>query len=63
MPEPDQKADMRRRTRELKPEPPDIPANPAVLTNLAFIDMAVEELNPGCIRGLGQVPELRTLRT
>lgn len=41
----------------MKPEPPDIPATRAVLTNLAFVDIAVEELKPNYMRGSGTVPE------
>ncbi len=43
--------------QQLKPKPPDIPATRAVLTNLAFIDIAVEELRPSYMRGSGAVPE------
>ena len=43
--------------QHMKPNPPDIPATRAVLTNLAFIDIAVEELRPGYMRGSGGVPE------
>jgi GTP-binding protein EngB required for normal cell division len=43
--------------QRLKPKPPDIPATRAVLTNLAFIDIAVEELRPSYMRGSGAVPE------
>ena len=41
----------------MKPEPPDIPATRAVLTNLAFVDIAIEELKPSYMRGSGAVPE------
>jgi GTP-binding protein EngB required for normal cell division len=41
----------------MKPNPPVIPATRAVLTNLAFIDIAVEELRPTYMRGSGAVPE------
>lgn len=41
----------------MKPEPPDIPATRAVLTNLAFVDIAVEELKPSYMRGSGVVPD------
>lgn len=41
----------------MKPEAPDIPATRAVLTNLAFVDIAVEELKPSYMRGSGPVPE------
>ncbi|MFY9744823.1 MAG: dynamin family protein [Acidobacteriaceae bacterium] len=43
--------------QHMKPKPPDIPATRAVLTALAFIDIAVEELRPGYMRGSGAVPE------
>lgn len=43
--------------QNMKPEPPEIPATRAVLTNLAFVDIAVEELKPRYMRGSGQVPE------
>jgi GTP-binding protein EngB required for normal cell division len=43
--------------QQMKPEPPDIPATRAVLTNLAFVDIAVEELKPSYMRGSGAVPE------
>ncbi len=43
--------------QQLKPKPPAIPATRAVLTNLAFIDIAVEELRPSYMRGSGAVPE------
>jgi GTP-binding protein EngB required for normal cell division len=43
--------------QHMKPEAPDIPATRAVLTNLAFVDIAVEELKPSYMRGSGVVPE------
>lgn len=43
--------------QHMKPDPPDIPATRAVLTNLAFIDIAVEELKPGYMRGSGALSE------
>jgi GTP-binding protein EngB required for normal cell division len=43
--------------QNMKPGPPNIPASRAVLTNLAFVDIAVEELKPGYMRGSGPVPE------
>ena len=43
--------------QHMKPNPPDIPATRAVLTNLSFIDIAIEELRPGYMRGSGAVPE------
>ncbi len=42
--------------QHMKPNSPEIPATRAVLTNLAFIDIAVEELRPGYMRGSGEVP-------
>ena len=41
----------------MKPEPPGIPVTRAALTNLAFVDIAVEELKPSYMRGSGTVPE------
>jgi GTP-binding protein EngB required for normal cell division len=43
--------------QHMKPNPPDIPATQAVLTNLAFVDIAIEELRPSYMRGSGPVPE------
>jgi len=43
--------------QQLSPETPGIPATRAVLTNLSFIDIAIEELNPRHMRGCGAVPE------
>jgi len=43
--------------QHMKPNPPDIPATRAVLTDLAFIDIAIEELRPSYMRGSGAVPE------
>lgn len=43
--------------QHMKPNAADIPATRAVLTNLAFIDIAVEELRPDYMRGSGKVPE------
>jgi GTP-binding protein EngB required for normal cell division len=43
--------------QHMKPERPNIPATRAVLTNLAFVDIAVEELKPSYMRGSGEVPE------
>ncbi len=42
--------------QQMKPEPPEIPATRSVLTHLAFIDIAVEELKPSYMRGSGKVP-------
>ncbi|HLY42536.1 MAG TPA: hypothetical protein VKR52_15075 [Terracidiphilus sp.] len=43
--------------QELAPQPPDIPVTRSVLTDLSFIDNAVEELKPRYMRGCGPVPE------
>jgi GTP-binding protein EngB required for normal cell division len=43
--------------QQMKPEAPNIPVSRAVLTNLAFVDIAVEELKPSYMRGSGEVPE------
>lgn len=43
--------------QRMKPELPDIPATRAVLTNLAFIDIAIEELKPSYMKGSGAVPD------
>lgn len=43
--------------QQMKPESPDIPATRSVLTHLEFIDIAVEELKPGYMRGSGTVPD------
>jgi len=43
--------------QHMKPNPSNIPATRAVLTNLAFIDIAIEELRPSYMRGSGAVPD------
>ena len=43
--------------QKMKPEPPNIPATRAVLTNLTFVDIAIEELKPSYMKGSGHVPE------
>jgi hypothetical protein len=43
--------------QHMKPEPPDIPVSRSVLTDLSFVDVAVEELRPRHMRGCGPVPE------
>jgi hypothetical protein len=43
--------------QQMAPAPPQIPATRAVLTNLHFIDIAIEELRPRYLRGCGPVPE------
>lgn len=43
--------------QHMKPNPPDIPATRAVMTDLSFIDIAIEELKPSYMRGYGAVSE------
>jgi GTP-binding protein EngB required for normal cell division len=43
--------------QQLRPKPPEIPATRAVLTNLNFVDSAIEELRPDYMRGSGPVPD------
>jgi hypothetical protein len=43
--------------QHLAPEPPEIPVTRSVLTDLSFIDNAVEELKPSYMRGCGPVPD------
>jgi hypothetical protein len=43
--------------QHMTPEPPDIPVSRTVLTDLGFVDIAIEELMPRHIRGYGTVPE------
>ena len=43
--------------QHMTPEPPDIPVSRSVLTDLGFVDIAVEELMPRHLRGCGAVPE------
>jgi GTP-binding protein EngB required for normal cell division len=42
--------------QQMKPLPPEIPSTRAVLTNLTFVDIAIEELKPSYMRGSGAVP-------
>jgi len=41
----------------MKPEPPEIPVTRSITTDLAFVDIAIEELRPSYMRGCGAVPE------
>jgi len=43
--------------QHMEPSPPEIPAVRAVMTDLAFIDIAIEELKPSYLKGYGAVPE------
>ncbi len=42
--------------QRMKPEPPEIPVTRSITTDLAFIDIAIEELKPSYMRGCGAVP-------
>jgi len=42
--------------QHMKPRPADIPVTRSVLTDLSFVDNAVEELKPRFLRGCGAVP-------
>jgi GTP-binding protein EngB required for normal cell division len=41
----------------MMPNPPETPATRAVTIDLAFIDIAIEELKPGYMRGYGAIPD------
>lgn len=43
--------------QHMKPEPPEIPVTRAITTDLAFVDIAIEELRPSYMRGSGAVPD------
>ncbi len=43
--------------QRMKASPADIPATQAILTNLNFVDIAVEELKPRYMQGFGPVPD------
>jgi hypothetical protein len=43
--------------QHMRPEPPEIPVTQSLLTDLAFVDIAIEELKPRHMRGCGAVPE------
>ena len=43
--------------QHLKPEPPEIPVTRSIITDLAFVEIAIEELKPRQLRGCGAVPE------
>jgi hypothetical protein len=43
--------------QHMKPEAPEIPVSRSVMTDLAFVDIAIEELKPRYLRGCGAVPE------
>jgi hypothetical protein len=43
--------------QRMKPEPPEIPVSRSLITDLGFVEIAVEELKPRHMRGCGAVPE------
>jgi hypothetical protein len=43
--------------QHMEPQPPEIPATRAIMTDLSFVDVAIEELKPGYMLGYGVVPE------
>jgi hypothetical protein len=43
--------------QHMKPEPPEIPVSRSVMTDLGFVEIAIEELRPRHMRGCGAVPE------
>jgi GTP-binding protein EngB required for normal cell division len=43
--------------QHMKPEPPEIPVTRSITVDLTFINIAIEELRPGYMRGCGAVPE------
>jgi hypothetical protein len=42
--------------QRLLPEPAEIPVSRAITTDLAFVEIAIEELKPRYLRGCGAVP-------
>jgi hypothetical protein len=42
--------------QHLKPEPAEIPVTRSITTDLAFVEIAIEELKPRHMRGCGAVP-------
>lgn len=43
--------------QHMEPQPPEIPATRAMMTDLLFVDIAIEELKPSYMLGYGAVPE------
>jgi hypothetical protein len=43
--------------QHMEPQPPEIPATRAVMTDLSFIEIAIEEMRPNYMLGYGTVPE------
>ncbi|MGA7858644.1 MAG: hypothetical protein WCA11_11985 [Terracidiphilus sp.] len=42
--------------QHLGPEPPEIPVTRSILTDLSYVDNAIEELKPRYLRGCGPIP-------
>ena len=43
--------------QHMEPQPPEIPATRAVMTDLSFVEIAIEEMRPSYMLGYGAVPE------
>lgn len=43
--------------QHMEPQPPEIPATRAVMTDLSFMEIAIEEMRPSYMLGYGTVPE------
>ncbi len=43
--------------QHMEPQPPEIPATRAVMTDLSFVDIAIEEMRPRHMLGYGAVPD------
>ncbi|MGA2809150.1 MAG: hypothetical protein ABSE87_13540 [Terracidiphilus sp.] len=43
--------------QQMKPDPPEIPVSRLVITDLGFVEIAVDELRPRDMRGYGAVPD------
>jgi hypothetical protein len=43
--------------QHMKPEEADIPVSRSIITDLGFVEIAIEELKPKYMRGCGPVPE------
>jgi hypothetical protein len=43
--------------QQMEPQPPEIPATRAIMTDLSFVEIAIEEMRPRHMLGYGAVPE------
>ena len=43
--------------QEMEPQPPEIPATRAIMTDLSFVEIAIEEMKPRHMLGYGDVPQ------